>query len=278
MPWPEARMENWTQFTQMTQSLAVGSPAQRSYAYRGQSCASWDLKPSLSRFLTDNASVATAINAEITALSAFKHQIPLHAESPTRFQISNPTLREWWSLMQHYGAPTRLLDWTSSPFVALYFACCGNPSEDGAIWLFRIRDFSDAMSPGTEAFRKGRDNSKSIYWDQEPSSAIELFYPEEAAVTSRIVAQQGLFSISYDPTTSHDQTIDSSLTGARRTSNKAGTIYFKVVIPSELKLLFLRNLRSMNVTASSLFPGIDGLGRSVSELLSLHMQFHSENV
>jgi hypothetical protein len=73
------------------------------------------------------------------------------------------------------------------------------------------------------------------------------------------LAQQGKFTMSFSPCRDHNSIIE----------QLGGTFVKKIVIASESKREFLLRLRDINITAASLFPGVDGLGRSIEELISL---------
>jgi hypothetical protein len=79
-----------------------------------------------------------------------------------------------------------------------------------------------------------------------------------------MIAQQGFFSICCNVLSDHEQVFSESLTAPREKE-----LFRKLVIPAQLKILFARKLRSMNITANALFPGLDGLARSVAELVQL---------
>jgi len=76
--------------------------------------------------------------------------------------LSHRNVFEWLTLMQHYGLPTRLLDWTSNVLVALYFCCAGNASEDGAIFAldptYIERDLSDEKTLEIQVKAKDRSD------------------------------------------------------------------------------------------------------------------------
>ena len=168
--------------------------------------------------------------------------------------------------MQHHGAPTRLLDWTSSFWVALYFASVDDWHIDGAVWLFspynlreRIRAIGGhALSDATQVTDLKR------YSDPAANSVVQLVTPPQKTV--RAAAQQGQFTVSAQVLDDHADAIPSLLGGTEVDGRLlAGT----AVIPRDLKPEIVRHLRSMNITAKSLFPGADGLSRSVSELIRL---------
>ncbi|MGA9698130.1 MAG: FRG domain-containing protein, partial [Acinetobacter sp.] len=89
--------------------------------YRGQGNKDWNLIPI---FLRQNARTS-----EKTIVNRFMQNASMLLENKPN------TYFDWMFLMQHYGVPTRLLDWSESPLVALYFAVQGHKEEDGALWI-----------------------------------------------------------------------------------------------------------------------------------------------
>jgi hypothetical protein len=77
-----------------------------------------------------------------------------------------------------------------------------------------------------------------------------------------MVAQQGMFSVSTQVLSEHSRLIQQALSNGQYPDS-----HLKIVIPASLKPEIMWRLKMMNVTANSLFPGIDGLGRSCAELL-----------
>jgi hypothetical protein len=83
----------------------------------------------------------------------------------------------------------------------------------------------------------------------------------------RIVAQQGTFTVSVDVLADHGAVIDDVL--APTTGSGTDITYLKLILPANLKPEFMLHLRYMNIAAHSLFPGADGLGRSVADIIRI---------
>lgn len=125
-------------FVKELESTSPASPSNEGthYWFRGQSNSSWQLRPSLYRITQNlNLSDQQAIELETAALAEFRSKAHLFVDSSLLDKVT--TLPCWWALMQHHGAPTRLLDWSTSPYVAAYFAAQQDGSgEPGAVWGF----------------------------------------------------------------------------------------------------------------------------------------------
>jgi hypothetical protein len=167
--------------------------------------------------------------------------------------------------MQHHGAPTRLLDWSTSPYVAAYFAVNQQSSdENGALWCFcsttlrdRFRKQYGKLPPPFEDEDAPEFYNKKLDKLRETDAVLPLSF--NFASSERVVAQQGKFTMSFAPLRDHNSLIE----------RPGGQFVKKIVIASKSKREFLLRLRDINITAASLFPGVDGLGRSVEELISL---------
>ncbi len=226
---------------------------------RGQADNGWELEPSLRRCLSSaNINRNKAHGIEFSAFQRFQSQAHLHIASSTSGLGTNQNIA-WWMLMQHHSCPTRLLDWTLSPYVAVYFAVEKMPEVDGAVWFFRAPHLDTIMS---KRYGKMNEIDSTAYFTEDPVAAI---YPILGGQHSqRSVAQQGAYTVCTDIFADHGQLIAEAFT-TENSHNSFG----KLTIPGELKYDFLSRLRTMNITASALFPGIDGVGRAISEHVHL---------
>ncbi len=131
MTWPQKTIQYWSEFTQFVDALVPRSVLLDRFLCRGQADEAWSLEDSITRIMAGGANTANAIAIEKAALREFMSQAHLYINSSDLPQLND--LLAWWALMQHYGAPTRLLDWSESPYVALYFTVRGS-LETWVIW------------------------------------------------------------------------------------------------------------------------------------------------
>jgi hypothetical protein len=222
---------------------------------RGQSNVEWQLQPSLARILNDRALTRQqGIQVEREGINKFSisARTILPIESTATLLPTNDTVDflGWSHLMQHYSAPTRLLDWSASPWVALFFACFESEHSDGAVW---VADYEKAVTKA-ELELNGRPFQETLI---DPNAREIVHFSVALNSNERIEAQQGRFSISSNPLSEHS-------------SFYAGTnILTKLTVDAALKNECLIRLNAMNINAKTLFPGADGLGKSVQHFYKL---------
>lgn len=243
------------------------------YWFRGQTNALWGLEPSLMRMTRNVRDIPDRARAlEDAARREFMSKAHLFIDAGHLAKVK--TTPCWWAIMQHHGAPTRLLDWSVSPYVAAYFACQQDGlQQDGAVWCFCHSQLRAAFR--TEYGSELPDFTLSETEDSTGAVAKlhqQLANPgDRVAVaplefkffsSTRMAEQQGRFTMSLAIHQDHRHIITAVHRHVKR-----------LIIPHAAKPAFLTELRRMNITAAALFPGVDGLGRSVAELTSLGTSF-----
>jgi hypothetical protein len=271
MTWPRRECKNWKEFDDIIEPLTNYAPSGYGTIFRGQACSDWPLQHSLSRKLGPSMDEEARIEIERAAMTQFQQQGHLHLGpgSPPK----PDDLHGWWAFMQHHGAPTRLLDWTKSPFVALYFAVVEHPEQDGAVWLFSLSSLMEAMEAkhGYDPTVKRADYKAYYQATRLPHFLFPLdFYHQN----QRMIAQQGLFTVCRNIMGDHGAIIDEVF---KRDDGAYDAGYTQIVIPKAKKLEILRKLALFNITGSSLFPGIDGLGRSIGELVTMDSHYFGKS-
>ena len=170
---------------------------------------------------------------------------------------------EWLALAQHHGLPTRLLDWTYSPYVALHFATQDLPlmDRDGVVWCVNFEE-AHRLLPAV-LLAALRDEGSNVFtvdmlqgiaadvsaYDRLATEPVALFI-EPPSLDARIVNQFALFSLMSSPVADFHAWL-----------GRHPDLAFRVVIPASLKWEVRDKLDQANITERVLFPGLDGLSR-----------------
>jgi hypothetical protein len=229
------------------------------YAFRGASSAGHTLASSLVRLAAGRADVR---RLELALLRNFRKYA--HGEVARQDSIW-----DWLALGQHRGLPTRLLDWTYSPLVALHFAT-DDPAtfkHDGTVWCV---DFVEANKRLPPRLQRILDQEASNTFTVEMLSAFStlrefdalrrepfVLFMEPPAVDRRILNQFALFSLMSSPEAHLDEWLE-----------RHPKLCRKVRIPAKLKWEIRDNLDQANVNERVLFPGLDGLSRWLARYYS----------
>jgi len=229
---------------------------QNKWIFRGQKDYTWGLKTSLDRMFEEYTKTnITKINVEIALIKRFQRES--HHYGITNIDYLN--IPEWLSIMQHYGSPTRLHDWTHSPWVGLFFAIIDlDKDKDAALW----------MADWEEIDSKADDTLKTLYKKDYNVMAIDDFIATVGSgdgvvklnsfkQNQRQIIQQGTFLFP----TNIDKTFEDNLDGK---FTKGSLKKFK--IPYSIKPEIIKKLYRMNISFTTLYPGIEGFSRSLGYL------------
>jgi hypothetical protein len=259
-------VSTWDDFRQAADTFHVAKGSERIYVFRGHPNATWRLKPTLHLSVTRESALPLPSPEELLRLETnltarFQQEAPNYL-SPAVLLSTHATL-DWWTVMRHYGVPTRLLDWTASFYVAAYFATANHAQCDGTIYVLRIEELEPAMLRKYGAGADFNANKFEVEIKKPSADPILFIFGRAKALLDRMIVQQGGFMSSQNVSTDIEATLAETV--PRYTSNGSDAL-IKIRIPASLKPEIVRRLRAMNVTAATLFPGLDGIGRTLDEI------------
>ncbi len=264
--WPTSKVESWQSFLEVLAQFPRRNETP-DYVFRGQADQSWTLMPTLQRHFRESVLPSQALRLEKMVSEEFNAHAHLFLQSNS----SEKAMNHWywpdrWAFMAHYGVPTRLIDWSSSAYVAAYFATNAHFETDGAIYVASPFGLTELFGIGYDA--SGQPDVPELL---KPDAPSKLFFFQPDLHSERSALQQGWFSVNARILEPHDRAI-LALIRSKRGRGSGSSLARRIVIPAALKLSFLRELSRMNVVPRVLFPGLDGLGRSLSDFLRLNAE------
>ncbi|MEK6372120.1 MAG: FRG domain-containing protein [Acidobacteriota bacterium] len=192
-----------------------------------------------------------------------RHLLTSFRKYALRSAVHGDWVWNWLSLAKHHGLPTRLLDWTYSPYVAAHFATYNlrDFDQDGAIWCVDHRKTNELLPPPLKKILG--DDDANIFTTEmlnRVATTVEQFdamgkddfvvFFEPPSLDERIVNQFALFSLPSSARLSLEELLH----------RREGT-YRRIIIPAALKWEIRDKLDQANITERVLFPGLDGLSQ-----------------
>ena len=231
---------NWGEFkNQIIDELFQGNPFYRGkYLFRGQRDDNWNLVTSFDRWfeqMHDRFSFTNKIDKFSTSNTLIEYFFQENDKFSKEQVIGNDD-KMLQALGQHYGLPTRLLDWTESPYIAAFFAyngayMKGYDSGNAAIWVLCMESKVWSPNTGVECFTVPKGNNL------------------------RLRNQEGWFTLSKTPFESLEEYVNNF-----DDLNEPALI--KIHLPLSDSLGALADLDSMGINYSKVYPEIEGLVKS----------------
>jgi hypothetical protein len=223
--------------------------------FRGHQRADWKLQPKLYRDYGPRLVDMLHIEDEI------REEFVVRAPALSHIKPAEQSDWDWYFLMQHFGAPTRLLDWSEGAFIGLYFAVRDNPGfYDAAVWVLdpyklneRVVGKQELICPTISMNSAGKKSLKrwlppaDLQRKKLPSAPVPIL---PAQIAQRISSQRSCFTLHGSDQNGLDKLEQDNL-------------LIKIVIPASDVAKIRRELEIYGIDEVTIFPDLDGLGRCV---------------
>lgn len=258
-------LKSWNAFFDFIRDEHSNSPA---LIYRGQTSSEWKVESTLDRLeqrFPTKTNYAGGVPESFgcppasrrTHLRAFREAVrgKRGSEPP---ELTND---EWWALAQHHRLATPMLDWTYSPFVALFFA-------------FEEEKYINSSGQWTEPEKRVvyALSSSCISEKNSSDSPAPLVFSPKGETSYRLINQAGLFVKMPEKTDLESyvcENFDTETTETAIPPRSARAILQKILIPNNDRIDCLKFLNKMNINRMSLFPDIDGAACYINTLWEL---------
>ncbi|GAB3788460.1 FRG domain-containing protein [Spirosoma horti] len=277
-----------TELTEWKDIFSINDNLISQLIFRGQADSSWTVSSTMERLMNrlhpNHIDKFILPAQEGQMLKEFQWKYPIFRVK----NIEDKNFVEWLSIMQHYGAATRLVDFTDSLFIATFMAIY-EAQTDSSVWAIN----KHVISSSTYNLYISRFNTNNVSAQDLDEFSLVLandsignaFTAKEKKLliirpqnsNERLYRQQGLFvmpnniQISFmdqlEPLLSCDKPlfIDfKHLINISKSNKQDHFTIIKINIPQRLHLQILKNLREMNINSEILFPGIEGLAKSLN--------------
>ncbi|WP_429233550.1 FRG domain-containing protein [Aeromonas salmonicida] len=242
--------DNIESFEDFRKIVSEASPDER-YYFRGEARDYFDLIPKIGRLTNRSKEQSLIFNYhdEKSIFERFKN----HGRAIASDLPSNDW--EWLALAQHHGLPTRLLDWTTNPLTALFFAV-GNPFGSQDLRKAKI-DYPAYKGDAAFYWLTIKSNFIDTIQESDPFSYETVGIVKPSHVTQRIRAQSGVFTIQPDPVTPLNELL-----------NKNRVRKYRIMKTARERLR--KEILLYGIHHSSIYPDLDGLSAYLQLRISQH--------
>jgi hypothetical protein len=251
----EKTIGDLNEYLDAVQAIGSESPTGTLW-YRGTRDASYSLLPRLYR---SDGTAADLLVAEQEMLAQFR--------SRSRPLLSHQLGSAWEFLfvMQHYGVPTRLLDWSENALLALYFALSGASAKDftsdAAVWvldpaIWNVHTFPGMTSPGGALHAD--DDSLHNYAPERELDNMALNAAAMYALYNnpRITAQRGVFTVFGREKLSMEQLLENNGELPKKTLTR-------LLLPASSLADMNTQVRTLGFRESMIYPDLEGLAKEI---------------